>query len=430
MSDLNTNRELVKLFNKLAKLYTLRAAKNDFFRVRSSQNTAQVIENMQDPIESFIDLENEKFKNKISGIGKASEDKIIEFIKTQECEEINELLQIYPQGLLDMMEIKGLGPKKAFALYEKFGVDNIEKLKQILQEPEKLSELSIKEKTIANLKEAIQEEYTNKKRHNISDIYDEIMQLKNECQKLEYVLEVHIAGSFRRLEKTIGDIDIIITCEKKHRQAIIDSYSKLNTFKKIINSGETKVTAILKSSIGVDLRLIDKEQIGSCLQYFTGNRAHNIKIRQIAKDKGWKINEYGLFDENDNLLESQSETKIYELLDLQFVPPTLRSGSQEIEDAQNNNLRFVTYSNLKNELNLDSKKLPPKIFIIQTNKEQAIEKTLTQVHVLGKNPKQKFAFDNSNKELGIQICQKCNIQANQILNCIDESELNKTLEEI
>jgi len=423
------NSGVINLFNTLAKLFTLRNAKNDFFRVRSSQNTAQIIENMQEPIKNFVDFNTNKFKSKVSGIGKASEEKIIEFLQTGNCKELNDLLEIYPAGLLDMMDIKGLGPKKAWLLYEKFEVDNIEKLKQILDQPNKLAEISIKEKTIANLKEAIEQEFTNKKRHNISEIYDEIIELQKECEKINNVLEVQIAGSFRRLESTIGDIDIIITCTKNDRDEIRENYKKIRLFKKIINSGETKVTAIANSSIGIDLRLIEPNQIGACLQYFTGNRAHNIKIRQIAKDRNWKINEYGLFNENDELVESESEEKIYNKLGLQFVPPTLRSGGEEIEKAKSNQLNFVTTEDIiKNEI--DKFKIPAKVYIIQNNKTQALEKTISQVNAIGKNTKQLFYFNKDNTELAIKIFQKCNIQKKQILNCLTKQKIHKALEEI
>ena len=420
------NYGLVHMFNKLAKLFTLRGEKNDFFRVRSSQNTAQILENMSEPISDYI--ENNKFKSKISGIGKASEDKIIEFLNTGSCQELEELLTIYPQGLLDIMEIKGLGPKKALHLYQRFQVDSITKLKNILNHPEKLAEISIKEKTIANLKEAIEQQYTNKKRHNLSEIYDEIITLKQMCEAIQGVIEVEIAGSFRRLESTIGDIDIIITCENKDRHTIIEEYKELEVFKKIINSGETKVTAIAKSSIGIDLRLIEPEQIGACLQYFTGNRAHNIKIRQIAKNKNWKINEYGLFDDKNELIESQSEVKIYNLLGLQYIPPCLRAGSKEIEEALNNNLSYITLEDVVS--NVNSENLPPKVYVIHDNKTQAIEKTINQVHMLGKNKKQIFAFHDSNCELAIKILQKAHIPKEQILNCMNKNQIDKTLQKI
>ena len=424
-----TNKEIVNLFSTLANLFTLRNAKNDFFRVRSSQNTAQIIENMQEPISNFIDLENNKFKTKISGVGKASEDKIIEFITTNKCLELEKLLEIYPQGLLDMMEIKGLGPKKALLMYEKFNVDSITKLKNILNQPDKLAEISVKEKTIANLKEAIENQYTNKKRHPISEIYNEITTLEKTCEQLDGVKGVYIAGSFRRLESTIGDIDIIITCSQNNREKIINQYIKIDSFKKIINSGETKVTAIGKSSIGIDLRLIEEDQIGACLQYFTGNRAHNIKIRQIAKDKKWKINEYGLFDEKEQLIESKNEEKIYNILGLQYIPPTLRTGSEEIDKAKSNKLLYVTKHDIKNS-NLNSFTLPSKIYLIPNNNTQSIESTISQVNALGKNEKQLFAFEEKNMELAIQIFQKCNIEKTQILNCLTEKAIHRALEEI
>ena len=429
MLDKNPNTLVADTFKKLAKLFTLRAEKNDFFRVRSSENTAQIIESLNEPITNYINSDKTGFNTKIKGVGKASEEKIIEILTTGKCEEVEQLLKIYPQGVLDIMEVKGLGPKKAKALYEKFGVDDKQKLKNILEKPDVLAEISIKSKTIENLKEALEQEYTNKTRHNISDIYDEIIEIRNNCKKIPEVLDVEIAGSFRRLESSIGDIDIIITCNQTNRPKIIESYKKLPNFIKIINAGETKVTAISKSKIGVDLRIINPDEIGACLQYFTGNRAHNIKIRQIAKNKGWKINEYGLYDKDNKVIESKSEEKIYEQLGLQYIPPTLRQGSKEIDLAKDHKLHYLQELDINCEVQIDELEIPSKIYIIQNTEAQALETTKQQMISLGKNKNRKFIFDTKNTELAIKLLQIAQIEKDQVLNCLYEDQLNRTLNE-
>ena len=429
MLDKNPNTLVADTFKKLAKLFTLRAEKNDFFRVRSSENTAQIIESLNEPITNYINSDKTGFNTKIKGVGKASEEKIIEILTTGKCEEVEQLLKIYPQGVLDIMEVKGLGPKKAKALYEKFGVDDKQKLKNILEKPDVLAEISIKSKTIENLKEALEQEYTNKTRHNISDIYDEIIEIRNNCKKIPEVLDVEIAGSFRRLESSIGDIDIIITCNQTNRPKIIESYKKLPNFIKIINAGETKVTAISKSKIGVDLRIINPDEIGACLQYFTGNRAHNIKIRQIAKNKGWKINEYGLYDKDNKVIESKSEEKIYEQLGLQYIPPTLRQGSKEIDLAKDHKLHYLQELDINCEVQINKLEIPSKIYIIQNTEAQALETTKQQMISLGKNKNRKFIFDTKNTELAIKLLQIAQIEKDQVLNCLYEDQLNRTLNE-
>ena len=408
------NEKVAKQFIILSQLFTLRDAKNDFFRVRSSQNTAQAIESLNYNIDSIIDFEKKKLTQKIPGVGKNSEAKIIEIIETGSCQEIQELFKEYPKSLLEIMAIKGVGPKTTKGLYEKFQIQTVAELKKILEKPELLAEIHLKEKSIDNIKQAINQNYTDKQRTPISKIYDYIKELELSVSKIPHVESVHAVGSFRRLEKSIGDIDIIICCHKTHTEKIIAEYTKLKFFKKIINQGSTKVTAISTTGVGIDLRIIEPQQIGACLQYFTGNRSHNIQLRQIAKDKGYKINEYGLFTIKDDLLiESQSESKIYELLGLQFVPPTLRHATGEIKKAQAGQLEYIqnkdiSYKPTTQDFNQAA------VICIKSNKEQAIEKTIEQVL---ENKDQQFIFDPKDAELAILILQKCGIQKSQVINC-------------
>jgi len=437
MSQLKENQKYIQLFQKFEKLFSLRAAKNDFFRIRSSQNTVQSLESLDFNIEEIIDKNANKLTKKIPGIGKASEEKIIELYETGSCKELDELFEIYPESLLKLMNIKGLGPKKVLALYQEFQVETKDQLKDILQEPEKLAKISIKAKTIANLKEALEENYQGKSRINISEIYDEITNLLTAVKQINYVTEAHVAGSFRRLESTIGDIDIIITCKPEHIENISQEYIQLRFFKKIINQGQTKITAISQSNIGVDLRMIEHSQLGACLQYFTGNRSHNIQIRQLAKDKGMKINEYGLFKiDDDSLIESANEVKIYELLGLQFVPPTLRSGTDEIKSAQSKTLEYVDINDIKNSIEIKENhslvngnkyEIPGNIFRIPSNKEAPIEETVKKMQMLGKKADRLFVFDEKNTELAIQLIQKSHLNKKQILNCLNKEQLSKVL---
>ena len=437
MTNISDNQKYVDLFNTFAKLFSFRGEKNDFFRIRSSQNTAQTLESLEYNIEENIDTSKNKFKNKIKGIGAASEDKIIELYTTKQCQELNELFEIYPKSLLELLNIKGLGPKKVMALYENFQVKDQADLEKILEQPEKLEKISIKAKTVTNIKEALANNYQGKSRTNISDIYDQISSLILKVKNIPNVLDAHAAGSFRRLENTIGDIDIIITCQPEHTEQIIEKYTQLSDFQKIINQGSTKVTAISNQNMGVDLRIIHPNQLGACLQYFTGNRNHNIQIRQLAKDLGYKINEYGLFKISDeSLVESESEEKIYNLLGLQYIPPTMRSGTTEIIKAQSNTLNYITQEDCINQIefkgdqvliNNNQINLPSNIFRIENNQTQKIEDTLQKMYVLGKNKKRLFMFETENTELAIKLIQKTHIDAAQIINCFNKEQLSKVV---
>lgn len=263
---------------------------------------------------------------KIDDIGEGTAKKIIEFCKTGKVKKLEELKKSIPKGMETLLDVRGLGPKKIHALHEKLNVSNISDLKKKITE-HRVSKLSgFGSRTEENLNESIKNYELNKKRYllNFATMTsEEIILVLNNINGVE---KVCVAGSLRRGKETIGDIDILVST--RQNKSVTDAFLKYREIKSVLEKGKTKVSVILKSGPQVDIRLIDPSAFGAAEQYFTGNKEHNIKLREIAISKGLKLNEYGLFLGN-KLICSKTEKEIYSSLGLKIVPPELRENTIE-----------------------------------------------------------------------------------------------------
>ncbi len=349
------NDLLKKQFQTLIKLLQLRQEKTDFFRIRSYQKVVDTLDTLTYPISEIVDLKTHTFTEKIDGFGKNSMDKIIEFIEHKKIHEIEKLLEIYPQSLINLTDIQGLGPKTLRLLHDTFHIQNSKDLKKALKDPKVYDLPRMGEKTVHKILHNLEIHLLAKQRKAIGDIYTDIIELKNTIQSIPEVQDCEIAGSFRRFKESVGDIDILITCHPKNQSQVIQSITELAAINQIINQGETKITALIKDKLQVDFRIVKPEEFGSALMYFTGSKQHNILIRKLAIEKQMKVSEYGIFDKNDKLLASQTEQEIYKKLGLNYIPPENRLGTDEIAYAKNNNYENqLQITDIQGDLHLHS----------------------------------------------------------------------------
>jgi DNA polymerase (family 10) len=352
------NEELAKKFDTFAHIHEIRNAKNDFFRVRSYSKVAEILRNLPKDISEYVNLEEEHMKEKIPGIGDAIEHKIVEFLKIGKISELDDLKKEIPQGLLDMLEIKDLGPKKAKKFYEELGIDTLEKLKKGLLDGsiENLKGMGKKsvEKILENLEHL--EEYS--KRTPLGVIFQDLMDIKSLMLEHKKTIRVDIAGSARRAKETIGDIDLLVSCAEKDRSEVLEFFEKQDFLKQVEASGDTKITARLHSGVQIDLRVVNDDEFGAAMQYFTGSKNHNVILRTIAKRLNFKINEYGIFkieDEKEIKVGGKEEKDIYEILEMQYIPPEIRQGNKEIDLALDNEIpELVKVEDIKGELHCHS----------------------------------------------------------------------------
>ncbi len=323
-----TNEELSKIFNNIADILEL---KNDNpFRIRAYRKAAQVMEDLTEDAAGLIGTGRLK---ELSGIGKDLSAKIEEYVQTGKIGDFEELKKEFPQGVLDILYIPGVGPKTAKLLYDTYGIDSIEKLEVYAGSGKLQGIKGIKDKTIANILKGIALKKSIQGRFPLGTALPIGEMIVHELSGVKGVSNIELAGSIRRRKETVGDIDILVTSDEP--EILMNTFVQLKEIERVLSHGPTRSSAVLKNThLQVDVRVVEDDSFGAALAYFTGSKAHNIKLREIAVKKGCKLNEYGVFDlKNDRKIAGATERDVYEALGLQPVPPEIREDLGEIELA-------------------------------------------------------------------------------------------------
>ena len=328
------NEELAAIFAEMADI--LEILDQDRFRVGSYRRAARVL---ADTTEDIAALAAEGKLQKLPGIGKSTAEKIEEYLRTGKITRHEELRSQIPLGLLEMLTIQGMGPKTVAKLWKQAGITSLDQLRKVIEEnPSQLEKIEgLGAKKLAQLAESITFAEKVSGRFRLDEagaVANNLCQVVKSCKGAK---RVEVAGSLRRQRETVGDIDILCEAEEKYAQQIIKTFTEAKGVTKVLAAGETKGSVIVNHRIQVDLRVVPSESFGAALQYFTGSKAHNIALREIAVKKGLKLNEYGLFkhDAPDGAkpLAGRTEEEIYAALGLQWIPPELREDRGEIAAA-------------------------------------------------------------------------------------------------
>jgi DNA polymerase (family 10) len=341
------NSEIAKKFQKIADLLEIKG--DNPFRIRAYRRGARKIsslsQNLEDMIKAGEDL------TKLSAIGEDLSNKIKEFINTGKILKLKTLEKEIPAELVTLLDVEGLGPKRVKILYRKLKIDSIADLKKAIKKEQIRNLEGFGKKTEKNIAEALKE-FKTKKRILLSSAEEIIQPLIQYLQKDSNIQQLEVTGSYRRKKETIGDFDLLVSGVKG--KEIIDRFVNYENTEKIISQGETRSTIKLKNNIQVDLRVVPKESYGAALLYFTGSREHNITLRNLAIKKGFKLNEYGLFDKKTKeKIAGETEKEIYKKLDLDFIPPELREDRGEIYTAQQKELpKLLELSDIKGDLHI------------------------------------------------------------------------------
>lgn len=298
------------------------------FKIRAYYNAARALETLDEDIEVLV--KNNKLKE-VKGIGEAINKKITELITTGRLEYYENLKASIPGGLVEMLKIPGLGPKKIKTLYNKLDIKTIGELEYACLE-NRLVELSgFGEKTQKKILEGIKFVKRFSNQHLFSEAYSEANSLKQYLLKTGLVIRCEIAGSIRRKKEIVKDIDILATTNDP--QKLMEIFVEYDKTRDVIAKGDTKTSITLESGINTDLRVVKDEEYPYALHHFTGSKEHNTAMRHRAKRMGIKMNEYGLF-KGDTLIKCQDEEEIFRKLNLSYVPPEIRENMGEIEAAE------------------------------------------------------------------------------------------------
>ncbi len=326
------NLEVAKILYEISSLLELKGENR--YKVAAYMEAARRIENLSEDIEKLF---KEKRLHEIKGVGESISQKIAEYLTTGKITYLEELKKEIPPELLELERIPGVGPKLAYRLYKELGIKDIDSLEKAAREGRIRLLPRLGEKIEQNILEGIKQIKEKSERIPLGIALPIIEEILSFLSDNKYIKNITPAGSVRRRKETIGDIDILITTQDIEK--VNESLKKLPILKDTIASGPTKTSIIVEPGIQVDFRVVEEKCFGAALQYFTGSKAHNIKLRELALKKGLKINEYGVFRIEDNKrLGGEKEEDIYEILGLQFIPPELREDQGEVELASINKL--------------------------------------------------------------------------------------------
>ncbi|MGH7889994.1 MAG: helix-hairpin-helix domain-containing protein, partial [Thermodesulfobacteriota bacterium] len=320
------------------------------FKIRAYRNAARNLSELGDDIEAIAER-NEL--EKIPAIGKDLAGKIREYIQLGKISYYQELRERVPEGLAALLGIQGLGPKTLARLFKELGVKSLEDLQRAIEGEEILKLEGMGEKKVQDIRRGIQVFQEGAQRAPLGILLPVAETLIGEISKIPGTEGTIAAGSLRRMKETVGDIDILTMADDGQR--VIEAFTKLPFAREVLASGDTKGSIIIRNGIQVDLRVIGPESYGAALQYFTGSKAHNVKLRTIALKKGLKINEYGIF-RGDEKLAGETEKEIYRIIGLEWIPPEIREDKGEIESALEGRLpELVELSDIKGDLHTHSK---------------------------------------------------------------------------
>ena len=339
-----SNQEIAEAFSEIADILDL---KNDnVFKIRAYRRAAQLISGLEKPLSEVSDLES------LPGIGKELAGKIRTMLKGEKLETLEKLRKEVAPGLLQLLRIRGLGPKRVRALNEKLGVKDLEGFKKALESGEIANLDKFGPKLVDDFKKALSEFQEYSKRTRLDVAKNQADELKEYLEKARGVERVEEAGSLRRRLETIGDIDLLVTGEDpKPVMERLKSYPKV---REVLSEGETKCSVLLENGLQVDVRFLDPDKFGAGLVYFTGSKQHNIAIRTLAKQKGLKISEYGVF-RGKKIAAGRTEEEVYKILGLRWIPPELREDRGEIQAAKQNLLpKLIELEELKGDLQVHS----------------------------------------------------------------------------
>ena len=342
------NQEVARIFNAIADILEIKG--ENPFRIRAYRRAAQNIEGIPKDV---AEVSKEELI-KIPGIGQDLAGKIEEYVKTGHMPFYEELQKEVPPGLVELLNVPSLGPKTAKLLYEKLKIKSIDELEDMAKQHRLMGLPGIQAKTEENILKGIEMIKRGKERQPIGRVLPLAQDILKKLKEKAPVKKLSLCGSLRRWKDTIKDIDILATSSDPRK--VMNAFVNLPHVKEVLMQGPTKSSIITHEGLQVDVRVVEEESFGAALAYFTGSKAHNIRVREMAVKAGLKINEYGIFKEKtDKRIGGKDEADIYKALGLPFIQPEMREDMGEIEAAMAGRLpELIEVGDIKGDLHVHS----------------------------------------------------------------------------
>ena len=342
------NKEVVELLREIAEYLTIKGESR--FKISAYERAAHTIESLSEPIEE-IDAAGKL--TSLPGVGKSIAEKIHEYLTTGRITYLEELKREIPREVFDLMEVPGIGPKLAMRLYTELGIRSIEELEEAARQGRIRKMKRMGAKAEQKILRGIQIYKMDAGRVPLFTIRPLVLEMVSHLKEKTGIEKISPAGSFRRWREDVGDVDILVATDTEGDR-VIELFSTAEWVHEVLWKGDTKCSIVTPSGVQVDLRVVKTESWGAALQYFTGSKAHNIRLREIAISKGLKLNEYGLFREDTGQkIAGEREEDIYEALGLQYIPPELREDMGEIDAALRGDLPdLITQKDIKGDIHM------------------------------------------------------------------------------
>jgi len=340
------NVEIAQLFEELADLLEIQGA--NVFRLRAYRNAARTLESMTASVADLV--EQGQSLTELPGIGKDLAEKLATIVQTGELPQLNELRTEVPAGVVQMLRIPGLGPKRVATLFKELHLTTLEALKAAAEGGQIAELKGFGAKITQTILEGLSLIEQSGTRYYLADMKPSVDSIVATLAALPSVQQVSAAGSFRRRQETVGDLDVLAT--STDHAAVMDALAAHALVEKVLARGETKQRVRLRNGIELDLRVVADESYGAAMQYFTGSKEHNIVIRRRAQERGLKINEYGVF-RDEQYVAGRTEDDVYAAVGLPFIPPELRENRGEIERAERGQLpQLLELSDMQGDLHM------------------------------------------------------------------------------
>ena len=343
------NAEIARALGEVADLLEISAGNP--FKVRAYRNAARTVADHPDPIAELV-AGGEFDLTDLSGIGAGIAREITALVRTGTLPQRQELIATVPPGLLDLLRIPGLGPKRVKLFHDELKVNSIADLKDALEKGRLTKLGGVGPKLLEKIREGVAGAGDGAKRMVLHEAEQYARAIVEYLKAGGGIDEIDVAGSFRRRKETIGDLDIVVTCAPAKAPAVIARFGKFSEVTQVASQGETRSTVRLSSGLQVDLRVVEPSSFGAAMQYFTGSQAHNIELRKIAQAKKLKLNEYGVF-RGSKSISGRTEPEVYGALGLDWIPPEMRENRGEIALAKEHKLpKLVTVEDIHGDLQM------------------------------------------------------------------------------
>ena len=344
------NQKIAKTLAQLADLLEFTGANP--FRLRAYRNGARIIQDMTDPLANLVSEGTDL--TKLEGVGKSVAEKIKELVQTGGLKQLDELFEVVPKSVLDLLNVPKLGPKKCAALFNELGIESLEQLKAACEANQVQALSGFGAKTEQQILEGIAIAAAANERILWAAADKMAQRIRTYMADCDAIDQLEFAGSYRRGRETVGDLDILV--DSKEAEQVMDHFAGFSEITSVIVRGSTKMSVRLEDEFQVDLRVVPKDSFGAALQYFTGSKNHNVVIRGRAKQMGLKINEWGVYEVNDgdeSWIAGKTERDVYETLDLPYFEPEIREARREVEWAEQDQLpELITLDQIVGDLHM------------------------------------------------------------------------------